>query len=326
MRATARTARSTGATVWPLLLKTRKQETDKDPKPLTACDTEQRMKIVLILIATLFTKSTLADEPTVWVAAGCYPGAVGATQQAALVECRKGDRKMRREHGNRACDCAKSQLIALHGKVAYFHDRYCYYTAPRLEAIHEACAANPKSNKERCCQKVDRIYGPFARRPVQPVGFYDNINTFRWLGTDGSWYDEKGESPCFAAGTLVATPLGERAIETIVAGDLVTSWDGTLVTARVTHTKRRRAELLVIRFADGQALRVTDNHPLAVRGGWRQAGELIAGDRVFATSGSELVEWVVAKSEHEPGFVEVYDLTVEPTHSYFAGGILAHNY
>lgn len=33
--------------------------------------------------------------------------------------------------------------------------------------------------------------------------------------------------PCFACGTLIATPDGERPVETLAIGDLVTTMNGT---------------------------------------------------------------------------------------------------
>ena len=93
--------------------------------------------------------------------------------------------------------------------------------------------------------------------------------------------------------------------------------------ATVTRTKRRLAERLVtLRFADGRVLRATPNHPLATPGGWVDAGELSAGAVVMGMDQTARVAEVQFSDGGEP----VWDLTVEPTHSYFADGVWVHNY
>ena len=66
---------------------------------------------------------------------------------------------------------------------------------------------------------------------VDPYGASLNITnaeTFRFQGDDGiSWVEYTFEDlPCFLAGTLIATPSGDVAIETLKAGDLVLTVEG----------------------------------------------------------------------------------------------------
>src|SRR4029079_5622195 len=136
-----------------------------------------------------------------------------------------------------------------------------------------------------------------------------------WLTDHGSWVDRDGNYPCFPAGTQVQTPSGSRAIEDFAAGDQVISRDDSgLVTATVTRTKVRHAqELIVLTLEDGTVLRATPNHPIGTPGGWVDAGELAPGDLLLTSDG----ERRLISMENVAG-AEVYDLTVEPTHSYFA--------
>src|SRR5688572_5898580 len=75
---------------------------------------------------------------------------------------------------------------------------------------------------------------------------------------------------CFAGGTAIATPGGERAIETLQPGESVLAFDlrrGQVVTSRVTslhvHPGRTTGRLPV---TGGRTLRVTSEHPIFVPG------------------------------------------------------------
>ena len=88
---------------------------------------------------------------------------------------------------------------------------------------------------------------------------------------------------CFPAGTLVRVPDGTRAIERIREGDLVTTTDadGKPCPARVTGVFVTRNRVLELR-AQGARLVTTATQPLALAGGgFRAAGELKPGDRVW---------------------------------------------
>ena len=88
---------------------------------------------------------------------------------------------------------------------------------------------------------------------------------------------------CFPAGTLV----DGRRIETIRAGDVVTSYDHHLqcpVNRRVAATKQSRTESIVsVEFSSGRVLNCTENHPIWVSslGSYIEAFCLVAGDEVL---------------------------------------------
>lgn len=129
---------------------------------------------------------------------------------------------------------------------------------------------------------------------------------------------------CVVAGTPVATPDGARPIEALQVGDPV--WcqapDGERVAGRVTWTGAASASShLLLRFADGSELRVTDQHPLATPEGWSPAGELGLGARVLGEEGPLTLSAV----ERVAGRVRVHDLSVSPYANFFAGGVLVHN-
>lgn len=142
----------------------------------------------------------------------------------------------------------------------------------------------------------------------------------------------RGCTPCFAAGTLVATPRGERAIETLHVGDKVLSENpkvGTVepeaVQAIIVHPA---TPALAVKLGDGSAITATVNHPFwvdagASKAGWLEAGRLRVGYRLRAANGTE----VVVVGLRSAGRVPIYTLTIAKDHTFFVGSaqVLAHN-
>ncbi len=92
---------------------------------------------------------------------------------------------------------------------------------------------------------------------------------------------------CFAPGTLVATPVGPRAIETLMLGDKVLAPrpDGAVVAAEITGVYLNFTPQLLIHTASGD-LRTTDEHPLlSAKGVFLPAGNLQVGMRLTRSNG-----------------------------------------
>ena len=155
---------------------------------------------------------------------------------------------------------------------------------------------------------------------------------YRFLGEDGQWYDEKGEPPCFVAGTPILTPTGPTAIERLRPGDSVVAWDvrrRRRVVDVVIRTKRRAGqEVGEITFADGRRLRVTRNHPFYVDGldRWTRADGLVPGQRVLIIDDKTTRPLPIRSIAFGLPPVEVYNVKVRDTGTYFANGVLVHNY
>ena len=127
---------------------------------------------------------------------------------------------------------------------------------------------------------------------------------------------------CFAAGTPLLTPEGQKPIEQIQTGDYVLSRDqrdvnGPVEAKLVEETFVRSSMILNLHVA-GQVVRTTKEHPFYVRDrGWTAAGQLQAGDLLATDNGRWLeVEKVVDTAQLET----VYNLRVADYHTYFVAG------
>jgi len=283
--------------------------------------------------------------PGVYVLSSCGIIGGGKTEAEARRAFERSAREARRAWRGLSPRCTTMKLtdvarVAPAQKPAFFvaGSRLEKGTDPqevvrRCRAKEEAALKaepNVQGPDPKDCDHVHAAFGPYRRKPSWDE--YDDAKSYVYLEDTGRWVDDTGMSICFPAGTQVATPDGERAIETLAAGDLVQSWSadrGAPVAARVLDVKRRRAhELLELTLADGRTLRVSANHPLFVpaRNDWVAAGELRVGDELAVLAEGKLASVAIKVVANRAVDIDVFDLTVETTHAYFAGSVLAHNY
>ena len=284
-------------------------------------------------------------NPGVYVVSSCGILGYGSNEAEARRGFQQAARKARRDWRTMPRRCALTSLtdvirIAPGQAPAFFvtgstlvKGRDPDETVRRCRQEEEAAArAQPDLYRvgDGRCDRVRAAYGPFKRKPGWDE--YDDARAYVYLNDRGEWIDDTGNSICFPAGTPIATPDGDRSIEALAAGSHVLSWSaerGATVAARVLAVKRRRAhDLLELVLADGRTLRVSANHPLFVpeRDDWVAAGALRPGDQLGVLAGDHLVPVPIEQIADLPGDVDVFDLTIETTHAYFARGVLAHNY
>jgi hypothetical protein len=157
-----------------------------------------------------------------------------------------------------------------------------------------------------------------------------DINVDVWIRQHGSvpsylvgGGDGSNIQLCFVGGTRITmSDLSVKPIEQVRIGDVVYSYNeqtGDYVPATVAQTFEHTAA----EYLDIDGLRVTAEHPLYVIGkGWTRAGDVQAGDVLFLDYGGEKP---VSRIIYLSRTVQVYNLTVEGTHTYFANGVLVHN-
>lgn len=129
---------------------------------------------------------------------------------------------------------------------------------------------------------------------------------------------------CFAAGTKILMADGsEKPIEKVKKGDYVLTKESEnsskLVKAKVDGTHKIN-ELGYLIFNND--LRVTANHKLWINESWRDAGSAQIGDIMLNSDGNrieiESIEWL-------SGNFNVYNLSIDKYHTYFANNLWVHN-
>ena len=139
--------------------------------------------------------------------------------------------------------------------------------------------------------------------------------------TAGKWVLEILNNTCFAAGTPLLTPRGEKAIEDFRKGDEILcrpddSPDACIRTSVVEEVFELSAPTLELRVG-GRTIRTTAEHPFFVAGrGWVSAGELQVGDLLAGHDArATAVQSVTPTNRQET----VYNLRVAIDHTYFVG-------
>ncbi len=142
---------------------------------------------------------------------------------------------------------------------------------------------------------------------------------------------------CFAPGTYIQTPFGDKAIETLKVGDIVYSYDPinkNKVEAEIEKTYKQDwnndkykeiSPLLVILHEKGK-LEVTGDHWIYMgqdKQPFKAAKELLVGDFVILETGvkSKILN---IKQKQECSFV--YNLYIKKYHNFIANGVITGDY
>ena len=136
---------------------------------------------------------------------------------------------------------------------------------------------------------------------------------------------------CFLAGTLIATPTGERPIETLQPGDLITTASGpqpVKFISRTTHFAAilDREDLLPIRISRGafgqlgpvRDLYVSPDHAILLEGHLLQASVLVNGTTITRTS---LQHW-----RHQRDPIEYLNIELEQHQLITAEGLTVESF
>ncbi len=131
------------------------------------------------------------------------------------------------------------------------------------------------------------------------------------------------EGPCFLSQTpILMTDGSTKPIQKIKKGDGVLSFDeksNQFKPGRVTKVLRHNVkEYLII---NGH-LEVTSNHPVLSDGRWVPIGKLKKGSSLVNEKGERVAIDTVEKVSLK---VTVYNIKVNPYHTYVAGGYVVHN-
>jgi hypothetical protein len=134
---------------------------------------------------------------------------------------------------------------------------------------------------------------------------------------------------CFPAGTEITLENGDvKNIEDIQEGDSLVSYDidgKEFTSGRVSKVNKSIQEDLVeLQTESGEVLKSTLGHRIYTSNGWRDAKDLRDGDILLNSKGEETK---ISKVDILKGEFEVYHImNVGNDHTYFANGLLVHNW
>ncbi len=133
----------------------------------------------------------------------------------------------------------------------------------------------------------------------------------------------RGGGGCVAAGTLIDTPAGARAIETLRVGDAVWSQQaGVRVPAVVQAVYAVEPTEFVELTTAGATLRLTPEHPVQTEAGvFVRADQVPATAQLFTVAERAPLTHIRRLAADRPA----YNLLVSPGGVFFANGLLVHN-
>lgn len=153
------------------------------------------------------------------------------------------------------------------------------------------------SNGDGTYRLVDTHNGNYTSTLSSHVTLEAGVNVSDFTMSNG-YFVYAGAAPCFYAGTMIATPDGEKAVEDLAAGDLVLTADGKAVPVRWLGQSR-----VSTRFADAirafpirikagalaegvpaRDLLVSPDHAVFLQGVLVQAGALVNGSSITRES------------------------------------------
>jgi hypothetical protein len=141
--------------------------------------------------------------------------------------------------------------------------------------------------------------------------------------------DLRSKLPCFAAGTLVWTPAGPRAIDELAVNDLVLAYDFescSTVQRRILTVFRNWTRRFYCIDVNGVQIQATSLHRFWCQseGDWIEARDLRPGMQLRMTSGE--VASVRGIDVRESPCAATFNLHIEESCTYFVGpGVLVHN-
>lgn len=133
-----------------------------------------------------------------------------------------------------------------------------------------------------------------------------------------------GKGGCFAAGTLISTPYGDTAIETLRVGDEVYCFDENqeIHVRKVTQVFiHENDEVIPVKFWSGE-LHITPNHWVLTEANTFLPIESLEVDDALITEELNITPILGRGNKYS---CTTYNITVEEFHTYFANKIRVHN-
>lgn len=148
-------------------------------------------------------------------------------------------------------------------------------------------------------------------------------------------YRSTSTNPCVTGDTLVETNAGIKTVKELAENNAqfkVLSYnieENTPIVKPATAFKtKENAEILQLTTKSGKKIKLTPDHRVYTQRGWIEAGQLQKGDKVLSLMNEmidQLTEWDEIVEINFSANEDVFDLTVDDTHNFFANGLLVHN-
>jgi hypothetical protein len=137
-------------------------------------------------------------------------------------------------------------------------------------------------------------------------------------------------SPCLAPDTLISTQEGSKAIKDLKIGDLIQSYNPATEKTEIKKVSDVSSRPISNAgnkyyhiYFNGGDIRATYNHIFYVNGEQKMAEDLKVGDELFGIQGNNQT---ITNIIIEENFTDnVWDISVNDNHNFFANGVLVHN-
>ena len=147
-------------------------------------------------------------------------------------------------------------------------------------------------------------------------------------------YGSVSTNPCVTGDTVVQTNIGLKTVKELAENKTqfsVMSYDTTaekvVNNLAVAFKTKDNAEILQLTIKSGKKIKLTHDHRVYTLRGWIEAGNLEKGSKILSVSEmiNQLVDWDEVVEIDNVSNEDVYDLTVDSVHNFFANGLLVHN-
>lgn len=165
-----------------------------------------------------------------------------------------------------------------------------------------------------CRPRDGKLYTPVDHKPIG--------HKFPWLQGPGRLHWR-----AIAKGTPILTRRGWSPIELVVPGDEVLTHRGRFRPVLEQRSKLNEAGVIrAIHTESGMVLRATDDHPVFVAGGWKFAGDIEVGEKLFRNpNGSGEVGGargvVMPESDNRPSSIDEINVASQRTLNLIASAI-----
>jgi len=138
---------------------------------------------------------------------------------------------------------------------------------------------------------------------------------------------ENGGPSCFLAGIKIQSPEGDINIEDVKIGDVVYTFANDLISkSTVVNTLQSNRDFYYELEAGNYKVSVAAEHRFYVgNGNFTEVQYLKIGDIVYVMEGMKLSKKKVTSNTKITKSADVYNLSIDKTHTYFANDFAVHN-